>query len=174
MIRGRLLGIAPEQAAGARIQAFLLEDGRADVRTLGGASYADGGYRIPQAVPGLWAVEANLADGRSASGRVRVEGTGEEAVLDLRFGPGFALTGRVLLNGEPLAGAIVVVQGGAPGREVQKTARTVHDGTFEIHGLPPGKYELRAGQSAERMAVRTLEIDADEEVEIEMPPAPPG
>lgn len=177
VIRGRLLGIAPEQAADARIQAFRLEDGRGDVHTLSGASHAGGGYRIPQAVPGLWAVEANLADGRSASGRVRVEAAGEEAVLDLRFGPGFALTGRVLLDGEPLAGAFVMIRGGVAGSELQKNARTGHDGTFELRGLPPGKYELRAAQPPGWLATRTLEIDSDEEIEIEIPAAmgtPPG
>src|SRR6185436_17374481 len=107
-ITGRLLGVDPDELMGARIQAFF-QGPAPRFRWLFGVMDGQGKYRVPDAFPGTWQVKALLPDGRSAEGTLEV--TTEPAVLDLEIAAGLTLSGRVLVDGEPLAGATLSVDG---------------------------------------------------------------
>lgn len=103
-ITGRLLGVDPDELTGASIQAFFLGP---EIHRLSGVVDGQGKYRISGAFPGTWRVNAFLPDGRSAEDTVEV--TTEPTVLDLEIKTGLTLSGRVLVDGEPPAGATVAV-----------------------------------------------------------------
>lgn len=137
-ITGRILGVAGEETGLLRIEA-LREDSGESRSTAG----HDMTYRISVA-PGTWRVTAFLPSGLSATGTVSV-GAGEEAVLDLEMPRGLTLSGRVLLDGQPLAGADVLVAGSpGPGAEgaLPTGATTRYDGSFSVPGLRPGPAAL--------------------------------
>jgi len=59
------------------------------------------------------------------------------------------LTGRVLdTDGDPVAGARVRVEATAKGSRLGSSAISARDGTFEISGLPPPPYSVRADHAS--------------------------
>ena len=144
-ITGRLLGLAPEDLLRTQVGAstesrFESEPGKVS---------PDGGYRIEGLKPGLWQVAAVTASGHRAMGTVRLAPGVPEAVLDLEFG-GLTLSGRVLVEGVPLAGAQVEAWAGS--WKVAGQSRTDYAGAFTLSGLPKGVY---------RLVVRTRETGSD-------------
>jgi protocatechuate 3,4-dioxygenase beta subunit len=100
----------------------------------------DGSYRIEHVAPGEQRVTASLPGGaRQAEGRVTLDPGAPEARLDLEFGGGLTLSGRVLRNGEPAVGLNVMVSGGGAGG---RFGDTDHQGRFRFEGLDAGPYEL--------------------------------
>ncbi|HEX3128346.1 MAG TPA: carboxypeptidase regulatory-like domain-containing protein [Thermoanaerobaculia bacterium] len=105
----------------------------------GGTVRPDGTYRIENLAPGKRRIIASLRDGsRQAEGQVEIEPGVSETRLDLDFGQGAMLTGRVLRNGEPLSSAMVSLNG--PG--ANRWGQTDHEGRFRFEALPDGRYEL--------------------------------
>lgn len=162
VIRGRILGLTPEdwpqvevlavsQQAGAYVQARLDSQGI---------------YRISGASPGEWKVLAQFSSGL-VQGTVQIAEGEEEAVLDLEFPTGFILTGRVLLAGEPVAGASIGI---ATDDRPPHHGMTGQDGTFRIERLKAGSYKMAIVLPTGTALERTVKIDGDEEITVEVAP----
>jgi protocatechuate 3,4-dioxygenase beta subunit len=133
-VTGQLLGLDFTELSQVQIRA----DGGMGGRT--GTVRPDGSYRIENLAPGKRRIVASLPGAtRQADGEVELEPGVSEVRLDLDFGEGFALTGRVLRNGEPLPGEMVSINpSGSPGR----WGETDHEGRFRFEGLAEGSYDL--------------------------------
>lgn len=163
-ITGRILGIAREDLDHLSLAARS-EHGEAS----GSGLSAEGVYRLSPLTPGPWQVTASLPSGLSATGTVRVD-AGEEAVLDLEMPRGIDLSGRVLVDGQPLSGA--QVSSFRPIGSSRKLSRgpgttTRYDGSFALRGLRPGRLDL--GVFARGIFhTQGLDLAADREITIEI------
>jgi hypothetical protein len=159
-LTGRLLGLAPEEVERAKVRAFsadLQEEG--DVGT-------DGTYRISGLSPGDWTVLASAsATNRQLQAVARIEPGASGSVLDFDFGKGFTLSGKVLVDGAPLANAEVTVM--SPNGN--QTAQTSYDGRFQIRNLSPGPSFLMVLASRGALGQdQELEMDGDREMTLEI------
>lgn len=162
VIRGRILGLAPEELRKAMIAAFSEQVGS----NLRGSVAADGSYRVPDVAPGDWHVIAQIPPESSIEGRVQVAEGEQEVVLDLELPTGFILSGRVLSDGGPLPDARVIV---AQDGQRPYLGVTGHDGTFRIERVPAGSYKLLVMLSPEAVSLsRTIEVTGDQEVTLEI------
>ena len=124
------------------------------------------GYRLEGLADGDWQVTATVeSTGKRASGMATVGPGAREVELDLEFGSGFTLSGRVIRRGEPVSGAYVVASGTGFGGSPRGT--TLGDGSFRLEGLSAGIYRVSAsdplgGGSAET----TVAIEDDTEVDL--------
>lgn len=127
----------------------------------------DGSYRIDDVEPGQQRVVAALSGGsRQAEGQVALEPGASEARLDLDFGKGLKLTGRVLRNGEPLAGEGVLLSGT---ERAGRWGDTDLEGRFRFEGLDAGRYILQVvSRRGEPRHKEEMEIAADRDVLIEL------
>jgi hypothetical protein len=162
VIRGRILGFRPEELRGATVMAF---PAGVEVPLTSSVS-ANGAYRIGDAGPGEWHVIARIPPQISVEGTVEVGEGAEEAVLDLELPPSFTLTGRVLLDHEPLAGAWVMAVD--PARAIRREWTTGQDGAFRAKHLPAGSYVLVVRPSKLFADQRRLEIQGDLDVTVEI------
>ncbi|HYO12902.1 MAG TPA: carboxypeptidase regulatory-like domain-containing protein [Thermoanaerobaculia bacterium] len=166
-IRGRIKGLGFEALAGLNVFA-VRSDGvgmEAGVRQ-GGVDF-EGAYTIEGVTPGDWMVMAMSGSG-SARGRVTLPEGASEVSLDLEFGAGFTLSGRVLRAGQPMPGLQVV----ASGNDVASHAMgsTGAQGEFRLEGLEAGTYNLAAMDFRKGLRhVEEVEISADREIVIELP-----
>jgi len=157
-VTGKLLGLDPEEAKNVMIVAFRL-DLTSPQPALGQVD-PEGRYRIENLGPGDWNVTAHTS-GRSIQEPLHLAPGVRETVLDLRFQTGFTLSGRVLLDHAPLAGAQVVVF--TPTRSFQ--ALSGPDGGFQLSDLPADHYSLMALDSGRELIARKgIEIAADQKV----------
>jgi protocatechuate 3,4-dioxygenase beta subunit len=163
-ITGRLLGLTPEDLLHAQVGAMA----RSPFESKPGKVLPDGGYRIEGLEPGEWQVTAATRSGQQARGTVQITPGMPEAVLDLEFG-GLILSGRVLVDSVPLAGAGVQAWTGS--RKVAGQARTDYTGAFTLPGLRRGSYRLvvraRDGVS-DLWDSRTIELEEDRKVQVEI------
>jgi hypothetical protein len=132
-----------------------------------GQVLVDGSYRIDHVEPGEHRVRASLSGGsRQAEGQVTLEPGAPEARLDLEFGNGLSLTGRVLRNGVAASGLNVVLSGGG---QSGRHGDTDHQGRFRFEGLDAGSYELQVfGFRSGSQHRESVEISADRDVLIEL------
>ncbi len=157
-ITGQLSGLEFSQLSRVRVTANDFRSGQVD---------ADGIYRIPNVPPGEWSVEATVPDtALHAEGHVTLDPGMAEAKLDLQFGKGLTLTGIVLRNGAPLAGAILLLA--RTGTISRYQADSDHQGVFRFGGLDAGKYELSVRTAGGDQHKEALEIAEDREVQIDL------
>ena len=153
-IVGEVLGLSFDDLARVEIIAI----SQADTRFLAGTLDYDGRYEIEGVGVGGWQILASLNNGsRQAHAQAEVENAGDEVVLDLEFGEGVSVSGRVTRSGEPFAGAMVMLEG--LGVEGGGMSGTQVDGRFQIHDLPTGRYRLQV------MEYRTA-LEHHEQVEV--------
>jgi protocatechuate 3,4-dioxygenase beta subunit len=168
-ITGRLLGLTGSERGQVRVVAWPEAGGAGTVLSSAvGPVDDEGGYRVPDVGPGKWTVEASLPSGRTGRGVVQLSAPGEDAALDLEIPRGLTLSGRVLLDGQPLSGAAVTaatVHDGGQAGSWQGTTR--HDGTFELQGVEPGRVTLAVLAQGIGQA-RALDLASDQEVTIEI------
>ncbi len=161
-LKGRLLGLAPEDLLRASVQAF----GRQFPEKV--AVDSDGRYEIRNLSPGDWYVTAFTTGGRRhLQQSIQIQPGDSEAVLDFDFSQGSTLSGKVLVDGAPVAGAELTLWGVSLSPHQTQTR---YDGRFEIHNLMPGRYRLTL--LASRGAVsqdQPVEIDGDREMTIDIP-----
>jgi hypothetical protein len=167
VLTGRLLGFTPEELRLMRIQAFRqsapagLEDRALGDHFRSSAVVQGGSYRISSLSPGTWQVMAMTGD-RFAQGTVTIDPGMEQAALDLEAPAGFTLTGRVLLDGAPFPGAMVVLADGGQGT-------TAWDGGFKVSGLKAGHYRLVvAAGGGGTVDHREVDISGDQALAIEI------
>lgn len=167
ILTGSVQGVEERELADVQVEAAHLE----------GAAYAsgnaasDGTFRLEDLAPGPYRVVARVGlSGRRATGEVTIEQGATSAHVDLRFGEGLTLRGRVTLSERPFASAMVI----ASGRGIASSAwgETDHEGAFRLEGLEPGTYEVDVRQWDTGISYReTVELDDDLEVEFEIPTA---
>lgn len=163
-IAGHLLGIAPEEAVRAEIWA--VSEGEGDIRRVAtGRASSDSAYRIEDLHPGLWRVNASTPAGHQARGTVRLDPGVPAAALDLDFS-GFTLSGRVLVDGRPLAGAEIRLI--ARDRSAHTSTVTTSDGSFSLLSLRRGTYDLLLVPEGSIGDARTIEISGDRSLPIEI------
>ncbi len=162
-LTGRVLGLAPEELGGVLIFAFRTDGSLSQPPT--GRVDREGRYRIEDMGPGDWKVAAQLVGGRSVQESLQLAPGAREAVLDLRFPTGFTLSGRVLIDQAPFAGAQVTVS--ADGRSSQ--ALTGPGGGFRISNLPADHYDLMIMDPARGLSeMKSVEVTGDQEIIIEL------
>jgi hypothetical protein len=127
----------------------------------------EGVYRISNLAPGDWNVSAIVpGTDRQASGRVKLDPGVPEVTLDLRFGEGFRLEGRVIRNGKPLAGTSVSLEAETRSA-ISRFSETDLQGVFRFGGLEASTYTLSVkGSLGGLLDRRTLEVSEDLEVDI--------
>jgi uncharacterized GH25 family protein len=167
-ITGRLLGLSGDDLNQVQVTA-IPEPLAFAMSPLRGTVDAAGRYHISSLGPGAWRVSASVANGRQVSGIARVGAPGEEVTLDLELPRGLTLSGRVLLDGEPLAGAEVrTVSMGLEGQPTQWQVTTLHDGSFTVEGLLPGPLTLAVVSSEGIGQARRIELAADLELSFDI------
>lgn len=158
-IAGRISGLEPSQLSRVRVWASSeLHLGQID---------PEGNYRIANLPPGYWRVTAVVPDTPlHAEGRAILEPGAAEARVDLDLGGGHELTGVVLRNGQPLAGAsLALTRGGTAGSQ---TAVSDHRGSFRFGGLEDGTYDLNVGTPNGAQHRESVEISADRRIQVEL------
>lgn len=163
-LTGRLLGLAVDELASVEV-------------AVGPYSKAmqvdpDGTFRITNVLPGVWTVVArHAASERQASAEVTIEPGDAEVRLDLEFGTGRRLTGRVMSHGEGVAGNLAVLFGadGLPVAQSKTNAagafvfRGLREGTYRLHVLDPRGGAERSEQ-IEILGDREIIVELDQEV----------
>jgi len=163
-IFGRLTGLEAEELSQVELRG-VSEAGTRMVK--GKADYA-GGYRLSGLQPGSWSVQARI-EGQSVEGAVTILTDDREVQLDLHFPQGLLLSGTVLRNEEPVAGARVQLVGPEGAGILDMSAATTgHLGRFRFRGLEPGAYRLWIREPRSQWgAERRIEIWSDQDLVIE-------
>ena len=127
-----------------------------------------GRYKIRDLGSGEWQVRASLPGGRrEADGWVSIQTSDREVTLNLEFGSGAVLSGTVLHNGDPLAGALVSTVGHDV--NVSRQVRTDYEGRFEMEDVPLGQYRIDASHPRELLVHNLdLHLTGDQEIMIEI------
>ena len=100
----------------------------------------EGRFEARDLRPGGWRLVATTADGRrQAAASVVIRAEDDQLTRNLEF-RGLSVDGLVLIEGQSLAGAEIVLDGvDVPGR---RSLRTDVDGGFRLEDLTPGRYRL--------------------------------
>ncbi len=139
-VSGRILGLAEHELHFVQVTAWC--DGMETLLPLRALAGTDGRYRITGLPLGEWRITARRAASYLVEQTVRLTTPGQEIALDLKFPEGVAVSGLILLDGKPLAGAMVALgNAGTDSRQVRQTS-TRADGSFAFSAVEPGSYRL--------------------------------
>ena len=115
----------------------------------------------------LRAMAGDPASGlRSARAQVEVAAGEEEAQAQIVFESGFALSGTVTRNGQPVDGANVSASLGGGGPFT--SARTSASGAYRLEGLSAGTYNVSASQGG-APRTQSITIDGDATLDLAIP-----
>ena len=162
-VAGEVVGLEFEELA--RVRVWAERDGAA--RVPGHVDY-QGGYEVVDLAPGGWLLRASLDQGRRQA-RARLDLAPDVTPIrqDLRFEPRSTLSGRVLLDGEPLPGTKVSLDG--LDLAVSRLVVSDYRGAFRIEDLDPGSYRLGLANGPSRLVYnRDIEIDGDRDLMLDM------
>lgn len=159
-LKGRVLGLEFDELGSLVVAAFSQQGGMRQGRV-----DFSGEYVLDSLAPGQWHVQARVTgSGRSSMMQVEVPEGVPEVEKDIEFGGGLTLTGVVLEDGQPLAGAQVF----ASSSENSGLGTTGADGRFQIDNLQPGGLHLMVIIGAGFQHTETLELAADHDLRIEI------
>lgn len=148
ILAGKATTIEGRPVAGARILAG----------ETSAVSDAEGFYRVVGVTPGQLALEARHPIYRRIEREVTIS-LETENVLDLVFEGGVAVAGRVIDEaGEPIAGAVVEIEGGDPEERHRQHTFSGEDGRFVFAEVAAGGYQLGGEKSGRAAARLTQEI----------------
>jgi beta-lactamase regulating signal transducer with metallopeptidase domain/protocatechuate 3,4-dioxygenase beta subunit len=125
---------------------------------------ADGYYEVHQLPEELcYAYRAGRGGTLGVSLQTVLPANGQTRTLD--FGGESRLTGRLLVNGRPLADGDLILSGDSPHFGIFKaSARTQSDGSFTFRGIPPGErtlYYAIPGRPGEYGRAVTIDVTPD-------------
>jgi hypothetical protein len=167
-LTGTVSGLAPGKLAQVAVRAVQERESWSSFES---AVDRQGHYRIEDLPAGSWRIVASHVDsGQQARGDVTIAPGSIEARLDLRFGGGLALSGRVVQGDVAITGADLF----AHGTDVDSSGRgrTDSDGRFSMGGLEPGTYRVELNQwESGLFHEETVEARASREVLIRIPAA---
>jgi hypothetical protein len=160
-LTGRLLGLKPEEIQQAHVWASGLEG--FVVATVD----PEGRYELRNLQPGAWNVTVLTGSRRQLQQTAQIQAGDSNPVLDFDFGKGFTLTGRVLVDGAPLGGALIQMGGQAAGNE---STQTNFEGRFQVRNLAPGKHVVLVFATRGITGHgQPVDVEGDTEVTIEIP-----
>ncbi|MEM1202795.1 MAG: carboxypeptidase-like regulatory domain-containing protein [Acidobacteriota bacterium] len=130
----------------------------------------EGKYRVEQLAPGRWKVMASAPDGRQVQEEIDIAEGAAEETLDLEFGGGLTLEGRVTLRGQPIDGGSIFLRGAS--QESGAGGTTDHRGQFSIDGLEAGTYDLVVYEPSSGLRHnQSVEVPAGGPVEVALDPS---
>jgi len=167
ILRGKITGL--DAASFSKVDVRAVLPGMESMTT--GSVDAEGNYRLEDLSAGSWRVVASLrSTGEQARGEVAIEPGSTEAQLDLEFGKGLRLTGRIVRGSAPVAEANLFLRG--TNVEYVTSSRSERDGNFVVGGLKPGTYKLEVRQWETGLAYEeTIDVATSREIVIEIPSA---
>lgn len=139
-ITGRVLGLQPSELSVVQVVAS-----NGSNRAHSGVS-PDGSFSLDGVAPGstrIWAEGTALMARRTSAEKVVDISSGSRVAVDLEFGPGHSVRGRVTRRGAPVEGASISF---TPKDRSLPSGSTRSDraGNFEVDGLQEGDYLVRA------------------------------
>jgi hypothetical protein len=158
-VRGTVRGLRSEQ----------LQRSFISLRPQSGAAYfssqldAQGAYVLNGVPPG--AAELSLWGADREFGKTVNVPAEKDIVVDFAVAPGSRLSGRVTQAGQPVANRMVWIGPADASTRVLYRPRTSDDGRYEVEGLPPGDYRVRADQDVSR----SVAIAGDTVLNIDIP-----
>jgi hypothetical protein len=180
VLRGRILGLDTKDLAKAQISAHRPSGGSAST-----AADFRGEYEIRGLTPGEWTVSAYVSEyeirrlpgewtvshyvpgRRSTEATVSVPADFREAVCDLEFPPGLALSGRVLKTGSPAAGTPFSIT--VRSESEYRRAEVNQHGEFRFEALKAGTYRVEVlDRDGKVLGGQEVELTSDRYVEIEL------
>lgn len=165
-LSGRILGLPAELFP--RTQVFAYNNPETEIPRVASPG-ADGRFRIDNLGPGDWIVIAQVDQRRTSNkGQLTIAPGQSGATLDLTFDSGLTLSGTVRFGAEPLAGAMLFLEGGQP--FVQSGGGTDYQGDFSVGGLQPGTYDLQVQHYGTGLVFSTqIELAQDRTIELRIP-----
>ncbi|MEM9292492.1 MAG: carboxypeptidase-like regulatory domain-containing protein [Acidobacteriota bacterium] len=166
-ISGQIFGLEFEALSNTQVAAIRPSDpetGQRSLRRTGVVDY-EGQWAIERVSPGRWTVTASTLDGRRAEAQVELS-EGGEASVDLDFGSGSDLVGQLLIDGQPVPGADLLLTS----ESGQTTFRsTDFQGRFRFGGVQDGVYTLSPSHRNLTLTHReTIDLRGDEEVILDL------
>ena len=158
-VRGAIRGLRPEHMS----QAYLTLRTKPDGEFFSARPDARGAYSM-SGVPAGRAVMSVHGGGRQFAKPVDVPAEGD-VVLDLVFPAGARLSGRLTRGGEPAVGKPIWMQLADDKSGILYQAFSSTDGQYEMEGVPPGEYRLRADEDISRLVA----IAGDTMLNIDIP-----
>ena len=160
-LTGRLIGLKTSEIQAAMVHAF--GDQGVATATVG----PDGRYEIRDLQPGDWNVAVVAGIHRQMQQTAQIQAGDSNPVLNFDFGKGFTLAGRVVMDGEPLSGAMVQVVSRAAGNE---SAQTNFEGRFQVRNLAPGEHVVLVfGTRGITGYGQPVDVEGDTDVTIDIP-----
>ncbi len=147
------------------VQIMVMQPGASTSPLMAQVNY-EGEYRLDNVAAGDWMVMATVGQSKNARETVTIEQGQQEMVVDFEFGGGLTLTGRVLRNGQPESGTMVIAAGTSSSGNGQAT--TNPEGEFSIEGLEPGGYRVMVTDMTSSPHQETIELVADYNLEIDI------
>jgi hypothetical protein len=158
-VRGIIAGLRPEQLS----HAYLLLRPESTRELFSARPDAQGAYVLNGVPPGR-AVISVRGGGREFDKPVDVPAD-RDAALDIVFPAGARLSGRITRGGQSAANNSVWMQLADDRSGILYRASSSADGQYEIEGLPPGEYRLRADEDISRL----ITVAGDAVLNIDIP-----
>ena len=158
-VRGVVRGVRAEQLK----QTFLSLHPKSRPAYFSARIDEQGSYTLNGVPPGPADLSV-YADGRRLEKKIDVPAD-RDVVVDIVFPPGARLSGRVTQGGKPATPRNVWMRLADTQTGTLYQARTAEDGAYEIEGVPPGEYRLRADDDISRL----ISIAGDAVLNIDIP-----
>jgi hypothetical protein len=164
-IRGVVTGLRPEELK--RVSISVQRDGREghEFFTNDGVDRS-GAFEVQGVAPGRVRVVADFSLRRQVWKSVDMPATGD-AYVELDFGRGARLSGRITRGGEPLANTMVIPYAVEEETGFSYGARTSAQGEYAVDGLSKGEYRVRV----EGYPSRFVHVSGDTVFNIDLPAA---
>nr|MBP7149744.1 carboxypeptidase regulatory-like domain-containing protein [Acidobacteriota bacterium] len=164
-IAGTVTGLAPEEYPDVDVLVVCRESWsmqRADVNF-------EGRFRVDGLAPCRYDVQGTVArTGRQARAEVELAAGAAEAAVELPFGLGLKLSGRVLLARQPVSGALVFAS--ADNGRGTAPVRTDQEGKFNLEGLEADTYTVQVMEWSKGISHREVVVlDATRDITINIP-----
>jgi hypothetical protein len=164
-VRGRVLGLPADQLAGVYVIARQAST-RAGERPVSRAARpnAEGAFEIAGVPAGATILMAQIGtypNSRWIERRIAIEEGQSEVVADIEVEAGHRLSGRVIVDGEPLRSRpFIEGSTSGPGEGRRFNTQADLDGSYVVEGLPPGTYAVRLFRSSGAKE-QTVEVKGD-------------